>query len=315
LRSRDGDPIPQSCEARIRHQTVVLSHGHLDITTAPVGARIVSGGREIGVTPASLELQPGNYDLQLQFSGFQSLKLPVLIEGNQTVSVSTNLVNLKFTQALMQAQQSAGRGDYNRAGESITLALLIEPKNPQALKLQVEYSRELALIQGAQAMAASRVSIEAEFERRTKSIEQSELFETHSWRFQTAYGSVRDAVRKAIPKASGRYTIDSEATLGQRSTLFLARSKGLTGNGRRCVVLVAEINQTESQVVVKFWDYIAPTKTGISIGAFLNLDKYTPVHPRYFNANQKQSVLDRRRTTASEFQQILDSEIKGKGGL
>jgi hypothetical protein len=93
--------------------------------------------------------------------------------------------------------------------------------------------------------------------------------------------------------------------------LFKGRSKGLTGYGRYCVVLVTENGPRETQVVVKLWDYTAGSRSGISIGALLNLERGIPVHPRHFPANEKQSILERRRVVAEDFRLILDAEMKG----
>lgn len=290
---------------------LAFEYGQLDITSEPEGVTLQNKGKSIGVTPAKLELKPGKHVIRLSKSGFGSVDLPVQIQGNQTISISTNLVNLSFQQALLLAQNFALRRNYVGAVESIKSALSIEPKNTQALKLQVEYARELALIQGQQASNARRASVQADFETFTRSIEHADIFDAHSWVFSGGLQMVRDAVRRAIPKNRARYNIESEANVNEQSVLFKARSKGMTGYGRHCVVLVAENSPSETQVVVRLWDYIAGTKSGISIGALLNLERGIPVHPRHFPANERQSILNRRSAVAEEFRSILDAEIKG----
>lgn len=296
-------------------RSITFEYGHLDITTVPVGVSVRSKRIQIGVTPAKLELKPGKYDLRLAKSGFGSVNLPVQIQGNQILSISTNLVNLSLQQALKLAQAFAGRGDYERAIESIKSALSIEPENAQALKLQLDYGRELGLIQGQQALVARRKAVEATFETLTNPLEHAEIFDTHSWVFPVGLQSARDAVRRTIPKCRAKYNVESEANLDQSSVLFKGRSKGLTGYGRHCVVLVTENGPMETQVVAKLWDYIAGTKSGVSIGALLSLNRGIPVHPRHFPQNEKQFILNRRQAVIDEFRGLLESEIKGKGGL
>jgi hypothetical protein len=292
-------------------RSVTFEYGYLDIDTVPVGVSVRSKRIQIGVTPAKLELKPGKYDLRLVKSAFGSVNLPVQIQGNQTQSISTNLVNLSLQQALKLAQGFAGRGDYERAVESIKSALSIDPKNAQALKLQLDYGRKLALIQGQQALVARRKKVEATFEALTNPLEHADIFDTHSWVFPVGLQSALDAVRRTIPKCRAKYNVESEANLDQSSVLFKGRSKGLTGYGRYCVVLVTENGPRETQVVVKLWDYTAGSRSGISIGALLNLERGIPVHPRHFPANEKQSILERRRVVAEDFRLILDAEMKG----
>ena len=294
--------------------SVVFDYGALDIATVPGGVSVRSKGREIGVTPARLELQPGSYDLQLRLAGFQTLALPVQVEANQTVSVSTNLVNLNFTEALRMAQQSAQRGDYQRAVENIGAALSIDPSSSMALGLQSEYRKNLNSIEKQNATLARRELIKAEFERLTQGIEHADIFDSHNFVAPNPFQLVRDAVRAAIPKCRARYVIESEAKIDEHIVLFKARSKGMTGYGRHCVVLVAENGATETQMVAKLWDYTPGTKSGVSIGALLNLNRGIPVHPRHFPANERQFILNRRQAVIDEFRELVNSEIKRMGG-
>ncbi len=294
--------------------TVPFDYGYLDIKTKPPGVFVLLNSKRIGLSPTNTTLQPGSYNLRLVQAGLNALESRINITAGETLTIVTNLVNSSFALDLASAKRFASQGNYRQALERIDSAVSIDPSSQQALNLRSEYQREVTRITATEAIEAKRKSNEDLFGIHTKAIEHASLFETHSWRFKQDFRSVRDAVRRAIPKTGGRYTIEHEQNLGQNTVLFRGRSKGLTANGRHCVVLVAENGQNETQVVIKLWDYASGTTSGISIAAMLKLEKYIPVHPQFFPENQRQSVLERRRKLPTEFRATLENELKLSGG-
>lgn len=295
--------------------TVAFEYGVLDIKTEPEGVSVQNKRKEIGVTPVRLEMQPGNYDLQLRLSGHEPIDFPVEIVANQNALIATNLVSLKYNQALLQAQRFANRGDYKSASVQIGVALSIDPDSSTALKLKSEYEQQLALIDQQSAILKQRERVNAEFERRIQGIDHANLFDTQSLVFSSSLQAVRDAVRRAVPKCQARFQIESEMNLDDRTVLIKAKSKGMSGYGRHCVVLVAENSSSETQVVAKLWDYIAGTKSGVSIGALLSLQRGIPVHPKHFPSNERQWIQSRRQAVIDEFRNLLETELKGNRGF
>ena len=76
-----------------REESPEIPAGSLHVTSVPAGARIVMGGEDKGVTPATLERVPaGNCTLALSLAGYHDAVLSVSVPARQTMEVSTNLI-------------------------------------------------------------------------------------------------------------------------------------------------------------------------------------------------------------------------------
>ncbi len=66
--------------------------GNLSVNSNPQGAQVVVNGRTAGNTPLNLSLQPGQYQLELRLSGYQTISTTVAVRAGQTTPVNVNLV-------------------------------------------------------------------------------------------------------------------------------------------------------------------------------------------------------------------------------
>lgn len=290
--------------------TIPFEYGRVEVSTEPQGVNVTVNRNSFGVTPTNFVLQPGSYQVQLAKSGFHSLNIPLKILPNQTVTLRTNLVSMGFSQALANAKRYARSKDFERALENIDSALSINPSHSESQQLRSVYQRELSLVRAREAATAKRQANISRLDTLTRADEDTALFDSHSWSFTLGFEQVRVAVRNAISKTSARYSVEAEQNLDPNNVFFRGKSKGLSANGRHCAVLVSSSQVNETQVVAKFWDYIPASGSGISIASLLKLEDNIPVHPDRFQANQRQAVLERRKTIADEFKELVDNELE-----
>jgi hypothetical protein len=71
--------------APVAGKAVVQTHGTLNVSSRPEGARVLVDGQLQGATPLSMTLPLGSHEIELQ-NGNASRKLPLTIAGGETVS-------------------------------------------------------------------------------------------------------------------------------------------------------------------------------------------------------------------------------------
>ncbi|MDX2005056.1 MAG: PEGA domain-containing protein [Meiothermus sp.] len=70
----------------------VPTTGTLVVNSRPAGAEVLVNGSSVGNSPLSIDLQAGNYTVELRRSGFNSFRTTVSIQGGQTVQINQALV-------------------------------------------------------------------------------------------------------------------------------------------------------------------------------------------------------------------------------
>lgn len=66
--------------------------GTLSVSSIPSGAQALINGSVVGNTPLSIELQPGNYNLELRRSGYNTLRTPFTIQAGQVTQLNLPLI-------------------------------------------------------------------------------------------------------------------------------------------------------------------------------------------------------------------------------
>jgi tetratricopeptide (TPR) repeat protein len=127
---------------------VEFRYAKLSISSEPTGAAIVrDGSKVIGETPASFDLQPGSYRLQIAKSGYFETNLTVTLSEVDSRTLSVTLANVSFVDAMERArsQSSGAFADYDRALSDIEKALQIKPNDENVLQLKrtIQVNRSL----------------------------------------------------------------------------------------------------------------------------------------------------------------------------
>ena len=127
---------------------VEFGYAKLSISSEPADATIMrDGGKVLGQTPASFELQPGSYRLQIAKAGYFETNFSVTLTETDARAVSVTLANVSFVDALERArsQSSGAFADYERALSDVEKALQIKPNDENVLQLKrtIEFNRSL----------------------------------------------------------------------------------------------------------------------------------------------------------------------------
>ena len=131
-------PVTVSANGGTNELIIEFDYGSLVVTSAPPGAEIMHGAKRLGMTPATFDLPPGFYRLDIIKQGFQSTNVSLTVTGNVTNALMVKLPNLAFLRAMERARQelSAFNVNYDRALAEVETALQIEPADQDARRLK-----------------------------------------------------------------------------------------------------------------------------------------------------------------------------------
>lgn len=300
--------------------SVVFEYGEVKVVSDPDGATIFLGDKELGQTPRTLsKLKPGPYRFRLEKAGYASALVSTELLGTNSITIRTNLLNIRYTEAIANARREAGSlsPDFRRALASIELALKEKPDDPEALTLKSELAVALQGQEEREAeqkrraeLDARRLSANQTFDQATTGIRQAELFDTHRWEFQLQIENVRTGLLRALSKSSPAWTVDKEIRVNPTSILFYCKPKGLLSFGKQCVFLVSEFNTNEVSVHAKFWDYIVSKNVTISLLRGVTPESLIPIHKNFFPSEQAAAIEARRRDMAQNFHTVLQNELR-----
>lgn len=114
-------------------------YGAVRIESQPADAEVFSLDRKLAETPVTLEpLKLGTHRIQLVKAGYVPIDLDVVISGTNAVTISTNLVNRQYAEALGAARRYAESGRYTDALRSLETALGQYPNDNAASQLKQE---------------------------------------------------------------------------------------------------------------------------------------------------------------------------------
>ncbi len=145
---RKNIPVKLSEMNGTNNLKVEFRYAKLSISSEPADATIIrDGSKVIGQTPASFDLQPGSYRLQIAKAGYFETNLSVTLSETDSRTVSVILANVSFVEALERArsQSSGAFADYDRALSDVEKALQIKPNDENVLQLKrtIEFNRAL----------------------------------------------------------------------------------------------------------------------------------------------------------------------------
>ena len=135
---------------------VEFKYGTAVLETQPPGASVTGiDGHYFGVTPLKLiELQPGIWTFDLQYGGYESVRVPLQIVENESARFQTNLISLNYASSMQTARNCMATGDYVKAAQATRDALTAKPNDLEAAALNRE-ARGLGAIKEARTLAAS----------------------------------------------------------------------------------------------------------------------------------------------------------------
>ncbi len=138
----------------------VFEYGQANITTEPSGATVMMGERIVGKTPLLLkELKPDSQTIQAALEGYLPVRWTVDIQTNLTVMLATNLVSLRYSEAMDRANAALNNypRDYRLALTNLTTALTVIPGDPAATRLRQETQYQLHIKDGRSALSAGQI--------------------------------------------------------------------------------------------------------------------------------------------------------------
>lgn len=117
--------------------TVNFVYGAAVLESDPSGAAVVSGRKELGVTPLTLpELKPGEFEFSLRLNEYEPITGSFIIAANQTNGFRTNLVSRQYTRAMQHAKELYAERSFESAANSAGEALKHKPNDLEAKRLQ-----------------------------------------------------------------------------------------------------------------------------------------------------------------------------------
>jgi hypothetical protein len=124
-------------------QHVVLDYGEVKLATAPPGATILKGGKELGRTPTTIGgLKPERYVYRLDLDGYLPVDLAVDVRGKESIAVSTNLTSRRYVSAMDRARWQFS-SDAQGALAAVEEALQAQPGDADATALKAKIEATL----------------------------------------------------------------------------------------------------------------------------------------------------------------------------
>ena len=87
----DHDTI-QTVVANLEARIAKARRGHVSVQSAPAGASVSLDGKDRGLTPVALELDPGTYALRAAKPGFEPTERTLKVEAGNTLQLELSLV-------------------------------------------------------------------------------------------------------------------------------------------------------------------------------------------------------------------------------
>ncbi len=321
LRMWRGDYVKETPFELQRWETVKVSfafeYGEVTVLSDPEGATILLADKEIGQTPKTFTgLKPGPYRFRLQKAGYGSVEVSAEVTSTNSITISTNLVNLRYMQGMAAARRelSGSSPDFRKALASVEQALSEKPADAEATVLKSEIEVGLTGQVGREARQAQAAALEARkraakqaFHQATSSIPQTELYDAHFWEFRVPLTKVRDALLRTITKTTIKWNLGKEIRVNDETLIFYGTSKGFLSSGKQFVILASQVDSDFVQVHLKFWDYTMATSRAIPAyrGA---ID--VPLNATFFLPEEAANIEARRREIPENVRSVLQKELQ-----
>lgn len=220
----------QTNEAR-----VVFEYGKVEVVTEPTNAAITLNYQSTGKTPVVLEsLMPGRYTLRATHEGFHPAEWTLNVTGNDTIKVSTNLLSVRYTEAVQRAKNHlyGFSRDYRAALTALTEALDAKPGDADAAKLKEEAQFQSHTQDARNALSTGRLTnallaVEAALTMRPANAESTRLKTDIERAVRLAGERAADARRQAEARQAmaAKQKVEQERAAEQRRVADLAASR------------------------------------------------------------------------------------------
>jgi hypothetical protein len=129
-------------KAATKHK-FIFHYGVLQLSSIPVGATVFRKGKEIGKTPLTLEHAPTEATaIELRLDDYVSTNLFILAQEGQMTSLTVNLISKRYLTAMEEARRALDANQFERARQSVSLALQYHSTDSAALSLQKEITEK-----------------------------------------------------------------------------------------------------------------------------------------------------------------------------
>ena len=257
-----------------------------------------------------------SHRFRLEKAGYASIEVSVELLGTNSITISTNLVNVRYMQGMAAARRelSGSSPDYRKALASVEEALSETPTDAVAiaLKSQIEVGltgqvrREAQQAQVAALIARKRAAKET-FDQVSSSISLSKLFDEHLWEFRALLPKVRDALIRTVTKTSIKWNLAKEVRTSDETIVFHGTSRGVFTSGKHFVILLSQVDADLVHVHAKFWDYTLGT--GRALPAHRGITN-VPLHPDFFIPEERANIEARRREIPENVRSVLQRELQ-----
>ena len=317
-----------------------FAYAEVKFETTPAGANVFGDGGDLGETPLALrEVLPGSKKFRIEKDGFMPLALVLDAMPGGVHSITTNLVSVRYGQAMQQAKRLAG-SDSRAALSKLEEALQAVPNDSEALELKAKIesslkAQETQLAERKQAteLAAAARQQEAQhkaaeqrqlaeqaarkrfpaetFRKASESEADAQLFDAQRWSVQSDAGKVADALRRMLQREGAGWKLANENKVNDDTFQFRCNgvAKLLSTSRRHTIVVIGQTEPGAVEIHAKFWDYQS-TKVGLSLTQGLTKDGLVPMHPRFFRAADKATVEAQRKSVPEDFKTKLFNELK-----
>jgi hypothetical protein len=210
---------------------VPFEYGQVQLVSEPAGAAAYEGDQQIGQTPKILpELKPGRFRFRMEQAGYEPVQVSFAVRGTETLTMRTNLVNIRYQVAMQQARRLAGgtSPDYRAALASVAEALDAQLSDAEATELktrvEAQLAEELARMTGAQRqaeVAKRRQAAPALFQQVAAQLADAALFDTHSWTVRSDLATVCEALRRTFETGpEHRWTVERQTPENEGRVIF-----------------------------------------------------------------------------------------------
>jgi len=266
--------------------------GAARLESVPAGAEVhTPDGSNLGQTPLDVpDMPPQTAQFNLSLQGYEPVSVTVDIMADQTTTVRTNLLSVRFLQAVGEARQYLKVGNDDRALQAAVEALSLKPDDGEALALQATAMEHLNV--NRQHADAERQRSEAERQRverlkRPRMVfdalcgknPDAQLFSEHEMKTSGTAKDVEAAIVKSLQAAPLGYDIVSDESVPPDCYQMTASdtfSLGILGGTERlCLLVVGQTKDDETQILYKVVEY----RIQHTLVNFQDTRQLIPMHP------------------------------------
>jgi hypothetical protein len=287
--------------------------GAARVESVPSGADVhAPDGSLLGQTPLDLtDLTPQTAQYDLSLEGYEPVSVTVAVVADQTTTARTNLLSVRYGQALREARQYLDAGNNERAFQAAGEALTLKPDDAVALVLQATATENLKLAQQRadaekQRVIAEKQRVEVErlrVEAERKSLERlkqprlvfdalcnlypdASLFVEQGLKTTKPAKEVELAIVKSLQAAPSGFEISRSQSPRPETYEIIAQqtfSLGILGGTERLLLLVVgQTKDDETQILFKMLEY----QIQHTIVNFQDQKQLIPMHPSRMQMNE-----------------------------